>query len=88
LKNRIRCECGWVGGVDESLAGGFTNCGACGRAVAVPGFRDPWWRVLQVAAAVAIVAGTALAWGAAGPVAGVAAGATLALVAWLVSKAM
>ena len=82
------CACGWVGEVADDLVGGFANCARCGRAVEVPGLRDPFWRVLQVAALVAVAAGTALAWNAAGPAAGLAVGATLALVAWLVSRAL
>lgn len=47
----VACDCGRRFECDARLAGGFVNCPSCERAVAVPGLRDPLWRVLQVGAA-------------------------------------
>lgn len=37
---RLRCECGAETSVSKGQAGGEVSCGGCGRAVAVPTFRE------------------------------------------------
>ena len=48
--------------VVDSLAGGLANCPDCGKATPVPGLRDPWFRVTQVAMVVGWALVTAIAW--------------------------
>lgn len=82
------CACGREFEVADGLAGGITNCPRCGKAVEVPGLRDPAWRILQGVAAIgwaAVTAGAYLVWGIAGAVATAVAGAALL---WLVSRAL
>lgn len=45
----VRCTCGHSWFAAKSLAGGLTNCPRCEKATTVPGLRDPFWRVLQLA---------------------------------------
>lgn len=84
----VRCECTARFEVADELAGGMTNCPRCGRATAVPGLRDPFWRVLQVGA----VVGAAAASVAVGSVAGHLAAALTLIGAltllWLLSRAL
>ena len=82
----VGCDCGHYFTADAKLAGGFTNCPRCGRAVAVPGLRDPIWRAVQVGALglwVLGVAWAATAWGA-GAALLVAIGGALLL--WVISR--
>jgi hypothetical protein len=43
----VTCDCGHHWHVSPDLVGGLTNCPHCGKAAAVAGLRDPFWRVLQ-----------------------------------------
>ncbi len=47
-----RCTCGHRWQAADDLAGGLTNCPRCGTATQIEGLRDPFWRVIQVAAIV------------------------------------
>jgi len=88
LTQAVTCACGHDFDAGDDLVGGITNCPHCGKAVEVPGLRDPFWRALQVAAALAWVAAAVagyLAWGALG---GVATAACAAALLWLVSRAL
>ncbi|MFQ5845274.1 MAG: hypothetical protein ACE5JG_09840 [Planctomycetota bacterium] len=84
----VPCECGHVVAAGDETAGGIVNCPACGHAVEVPGLRDPWWRLLQAAAALAWAGGTALAWAAAGSGAALVTAVALAGCLWLLSRAL
>jgi hypothetical protein len=84
---RVDCPCSHVFEADDSLAGGVTNCPRCGRAASVPGLRDPFWRVLQGLAFVAVVLATAFTWHFAGPALGVLVGLGLAALLWAISRA-
>lgn len=82
------CACGHDFEVADDLVGGITNCPRCGKAVEVLGLRDPAWRVLQGAAAVAWAAATTgayFAWGVAGAV---ATAACVAALFWVVSRGL
>jgi len=81
------CACGHRFDVADELAGGITNCPQCGRAVAVPGLRDPFWRVLQGAAAVLWAVATAVAAVEGGALAAVVTAVVVAGLLWLVSRA-
>jgi hypothetical protein len=83
----VRCPRDHDFEADASLAGGITNCPRCGLASSVPGLNDPFWRVLQVLAALLWVGAT---WGAfvlGGPVWAVGVAVVLAGLLWLVSRA-
>jgi hypothetical protein len=84
----VLCECGQPNEVAPELAGGIVNCSGCGRAVAVPGLRDPFWRVLQVGAAIGWAAATAWTYAAAGLMWAVVVAVVVAASAWLVSRAL
>ncbi len=82
----VRCDCRFLFTADAKLAGGFTNCPQCGKAVAVAGLRDPMWRVLQFGALVIwvlSVAGAASSWGVGGAVLTALGGA---LLIWMISR--
>ena len=88
MTRAVTCACGHDFEVGDDLVGGITNCPRCGKAVEVPGLRDPFWRALQAVAALAWVAATvagSLAWGLPG---GVATAACVAALLWLVSRAL
>ncbi len=88
MTREAACACGHDFEVADEIAGGITNCPHCGKAVEVPGLRDPFWRVLQGFAAVAWAAATAggyVAWGALGAAATAVCAAALL---WLVSRAL
>jgi len=85
---QVRCRCGKSFDAPESLAGGITNCPACGHAVEVPGLRDPYWRVLQGVAAVAWAFATAWTYVEFGATAAVVVAAALAGLLWLLSRAL
>ena len=84
----VDCACGAMFEAPDSLAGGITNCPSCGKAVSVPGLRDPLWRLLQLGAAVAWAGITAVAFLAGGPAAGIVTAVGLALLLWLISKGL
>ncbi len=84
----VECPCGNPFDAEDALAGGFVNCPRCGRANAVQGLRDPAWRALQVGALALGVLVTAVAWDAGGAAAGLATGVALALLFWLLSRAL
>ncbi len=70
------------------MRGAIVNCGRCGRAVDVPGLRDPAWLLLRV---LAVAAAGLVAWAvgrATSPWVGAAAGGVLLALAWLVSRAL
>ena len=82
------CGCGHEFEVADELAGGLANCPRCGKAVEVPGLRDPLWRLLQGGAAIGWAAATAAAyvsWGVAGAV---ATAVCLAALLWLVARVL
>jgi hypothetical protein len=84
----VACACGHEFEVEDDLAGGIANCPRCGKAVEVPGLRDPLWRLLQGVAGVGWAAATAAAyvsWGLGGAV---ATAACVAALLWLVSRAL
>jgi uncharacterized paraquat-inducible protein A len=70
------------------LAGGIANCPRCGRAVEVPGLRDPMWRVLQAVVAAAAVAVTLVMAQYTSPAPAVVAGALVLAGAWLLSRVL
>ena len=81
----VECErCGKFFEAADSLAGGLTNCPACGKATGVPGLRDGFFRVIQLGMAVAWVLLTAIGWSAGGWAGALGAGAGAALVIGLV----
>jgi len=81
------CACGHRFDAGDELAGGVTNCPQCGRAVEVPGLRDPFWRVLQAAGAVVWAVATAVAAVEGGAIAGVVTAVVVAGLLWLLSRA-
>lgn len=84
----VFCECGQLNEVSEDSAGGIVNCSGCGRAVAVPGLRDPLWRVMQVGAVVGWAAVTAFAYATVGVVGALAVAVGVGLSLWLLSRAL
>lgn len=87
MKQEVRCACGHFFQVEETSAGGYVNCPKCGKAVEVPGLRDPLWRALQVGAVVVWVGAIYLAGAAYGAPAAILAGLVLGGLLWLVSRA-
>jgi len=85
---RALCACGHEFEVRGDLAGGITNCPRCGKAVEVPGLRDPAWRLLQVIAAVAWACATAGAYVAWGLADAVTLAVCVAALLWLLSRAL
>ena len=59
-------HCGRFFEAADSMAGGLTNCPACGKATEVPGLRDQYFRAMQVGTAVVWALVTAIAWFAGG----------------------
>lgn len=53
MKPVATCACGQWFECEPKFAGGFVNCPSCGKAVSVPGLRDPLWRLVQVLGVVA-----------------------------------
>ena len=88
MKVLVRCECGHEFEAGEEFAGGYVNCPACARAAAVPGLRDPLWRLLQVAGILAVIGLGVLGykWGGPGMAAGL--GFIGLGILWLVSRAL
>ncbi len=84
----VFCECGQLNEVSEELGGGIVNCSGCGRAVTVPGLRDPLWRVMEVAAVVGWAAATAFTYATAGVVWAFVVAVGVALSLWLLSRAL
>ena len=82
----VDCDCGQFFEAPDTMAGGLANCPSCGKATAVPGLRDPLWRLWQIATVI-VVAGVAwAAYGIFGPVTAVATAVIVAALAWLASK--
>lgn len=83
------CEhCGEMFEPDARLAGAIASCPRCGKAVEIPGLRDPLWfliRGLAVAAAIGIGVVVGMT---AGPIVGFGAGAAALMAAWLLSRAL
>jgi hypothetical protein len=85
----VECQrCGRFFEAADSLAGGLTNCPACGKATAVPGLRDTYFRVIQVGMAVAWAFLTAIGWSTGGWVGALAFGVGAALVMALLYVAL
>ena len=85
----VECErCGKFFEAADSLAGGLTNCPACGRATEVPGLRDNFFRAIQVGMAVAWAILTAIGWTAGGWAGALGVGAGAALVIALLYVAL
>ncbi len=84
----IECKCLRSFPVRDEFAGGIVNCPHCGKATQVPGLRDPFWRMLQVGAALLSVGASAVVFIEAGPVVGIVTGVMLAAVLWLISRCL
>ncbi len=82
----LKCGCLRSFPVKDEFAGGIVNCPHCGKAVEVPGLRDPFWRVLQVGAAILWAVVTAVVFVAFGVVEGLVAAVALATSLWLISR--
>ncbi len=87
MKALVRCDCGHEFEAAEEFKGGYVNCPACGRAAAVPGLRDPLWRLWQGLGLLAVIGLGVLGYGAGGPLAAVAVGIAGLGLLWLVSRA-
>jgi hypothetical protein len=87
LPIEVDCPCGASFPASDELAGGITNCPSCGKAVDVPGLRDPFWRVCQVGAAIVWAGVTAVVFVQSGPLPGVLTGVILAGVILTISLA-
>jgi len=85
----VECErCGGFFEAADSLAGGLTNCPACGKATEVPGLRDKFFRVIQVGMAVVWALLTAIGWSAGGWAGALGVGFGVALLIGLIFVAM
>jgi hypothetical protein len=84
----VACACGHPFEVGKGLRGGITNCPRCGRAVDVPGLNDPLWRLAQAGAAFVWAGATAVAFVEGGAVIGLVTATGLALLLWLLSRAL
>ena len=84
----VHCECGEIFDVPDQLKGGVTNCPGCEKAVEVPGLRDPMWRLLQVAGAIAWAAVTAFVFVQAGLVPAAIVAVATAFGLWLRSRGL
>jgi len=84
----VRCGCGNFFEVEAELTGGYANCPHCGKAAAVSGMRDPFWRLLQGLAALLWLAAIVVGYLAFGAVAALIAGLVVGAVLWLVSRAL
>jgi len=56
------CHCGHWFECEDRFAGGFVNCPSCGKAAAVPGLRDPLWRLVQLGGLIVWCGATAIAY--------------------------
>ena len=74
--------------VPDRFAGGIVNCKKCGRALDVPGLRDPLWWLLRAGFVVAAVGAGVFLAQQHGPAAGVITGTGLLAGAWLLSRAL
>jgi hypothetical protein len=81
-------HCGRAFEPPAAARGGLANCPACGKAVDVPGLRDPMWRLLQTGGVLLALLAGWLAAGAFGPAAGVAIGVGALGLLWLSSRAL
>lgn len=70
------------------LAGGIANCPRCGKAVEVPGLRDPIWRLLQIGALVLVVGLGMLVGEQRGVLLGAATALGTAALLWLLSRCL
>jgi hypothetical protein len=86
LTNLIPQRYRLLGAGERQIATMRQHC--CGKAVEVPGLRDPLWRVLQGTAAVGWAAATAAAWFAWGVAGAAATAVCVAALLWLVSRAL
>lgn len=85
----VECErCGKFFQVADSLAGGLTNCPACGKTTDVPGLRDVFFRVIQVGMAIGWAFLTAVGWSLGGWPGAVGCGVVGALVLGLLYVAL
>ncbi len=82
----VECHCLRNFPVRDEFAGGIVNCPHCGKAVEVPGLRDPYWRVLQIGAAILWAGVTAAAYFGAGSVAAAITAVMLGGAIWLISR--
>ena len=87
MRALVRCECGHEFEAREEFKGGYVNCPGCGRAAAVPGLRDPLWRLWQGLGLVAVTTVGVLAYGAGGPLAAGSVGIAGLGLLWVVSRA-
>lgn len=85
---RVTCECHHQFVVPDSLAGGIATCPKCGLATSVEGLHDPFWRVLQVVAALVWAVAVGLVYTNAGLMWAVVVGAALAGVFLLIRLGM
>jgi hypothetical protein len=81
------CPCGATFPVRGDQVGGIVNCPSCGKAVEVPGLHDPFWRLVQVGAAILWAGVSAVVFVLAGPIAGLITAVALGGLLWLVSRA-
>ncbi len=85
----VDCEhCGQPFEVADTLAGGLTNCPACGKATPVSGLRDPFFRLIQIGTAVGWALLVACGWFAGGWIGAVLVGIVSALAVGLVYASM
>ncbi len=83
----VDCPCGVSFPVRDELTGGIANCPGCGKAVEVPGLRDPFWRLIQVGAAVLWAGISAAVFVYGGMTAGVITAVVLGGLIWVISRA-
>jgi hypothetical protein len=74
--------------VPDRFAGGIVNCKKCGRAIEVPGLRDPLWWLLRAGVVVAAIAIGVLIAQRHGPATGALTGIGLLAGSWLVSRVL
>jgi hypothetical protein len=87
LTGVARCDhCGHQFDVADNLAGGITNCIACGKATQVAGLRDPLWRMWQVGGALLVLASAYGFFWYSGPGAAALAAIVGGFILWLISR--
>jgi hypothetical protein len=74
--------------VADHFAGGLVNCKKCGRAIEVPGLRDPLWWLLRAGVVVAALVIGGLIAQRHGPATGAITSVGLLAGSWLVSRAL
>lgn len=70
------------------FTGGLVNCTRCGRAVEVPGLRDPLWFLLRIGAGALVVGVVWLVGERSDPLLGIAAGIALLAGLWLLARSL